>query len=171
MKIKIFWYTVCIFTIILIQSTILDYIKILNVKPNLMIIFIISVALLSNNVEGAAVGFFTGLSQDIASGKVLGFYSLLGLYLGLIIGSVNKRLYRENVLIIVFFTFISTVVYEMAVSCINIFTNGQIAFLYSLRNIILPEAIYNSIVSIFIYIFIIKLQDRFENIDKYSRKY
>lgn len=171
MKIKIFGYAVCIFIIILLQSTVLDYIKVFGVKPNLLIIFIISVALLSNNVEGAITGFFAGLSQDIVSGKVLGFYSLLGLYLGLIVGSVNKRLYRENVLIIVFFTFISTVVYELAVCCINIFTNGQIAFVYSLRNIILPEAIYNSLVSIFIYIFVIKMQDKFENIDKYSRKY
>ena len=171
MKIKILGYAVCIFIIVLIQSTVLDYIKVFNVKPNLLIIFIISVALLSNNIEGAIIGFCTGLSQDIVSGKVLGFYSLLGLYLGLIIGSVNKRLYRENVLIIVFFTFIATVVYETVVCVTNIFTNGQIYFLYSLRNLILPEAIYNSIVSIFIYIFIIKLQDRFENIDKYTRKY
>jgi rod shape-determining protein MreD len=171
MKIKILGYAICIFILVLIQSTILDFIKIFNVKPNLLIIFTISVALLTNNVEGAVIGFFTGLSQDIVSGKVLGFYSLLGLYLGFIIGSVNKRLYRENVMIIIFFTFVSTVVYELIVCCINFFTNGQIQLLYSLKVLILPEAIYNSIVSIFIYIFIIKMYDKLESMDKYSRKY
>lgn len=179
MKTKIFIYTICIFVIILIQTSILDYITIYNVKPNLLIVFIVAVALLRGNVEGSVIGFFTGLAQDMVSGKVLGFYALLGLYLGLIIGSVNKRLYRENFLVITFFTFISTVFYEAAVYTIymwsqyvaNRFAEMEMDFVFMLKDRILPEAIYNSVISIIVYIFVIKLNDKFENLNKISRKY
>lgn len=170
MKKRIVIYTFLIFIIVLLQSTMLDYVKIYHIKPNLLIIFIISVALLRGNIEGSIIGFFIGLSQDIISGKLLGFYTLLGLYLGLIIGSVNKRLYRENFLVVIFFTFISSITYEMVVYFLSTFLKGNIDFYYPFKNIVLPEALYNSVISIFIYVLVIKLNDRF-NSTKISRKY
>ncbi|HEX3028351.1 MAG TPA: rod shape-determining protein MreD [Clostridia bacterium] len=171
MKIKILVYTVCIFVIVLLQSTILDYIKIFNIKPDLSVIFVVSVALLRGNVEGAVVGFFCGLLHDMVTGRILGFYALLGMYLGLIIGSVNKRLYRENFLVIIFFTFISSIGYELAVCLLNYLFIGKIDLIYSVRRTIFPESVYNSIVSVFIYVFVIKLNDRFQSVKKISRKY
>jgi len=174
MRIRILAYTICIFLIILLQSTVFDYIKIFNVKPNLIIVFVVSVALLRGNVEGAIIGFVTGLCQDMISGKLLGLYSLLGLYLGLIIGSVNKRLYRENFFVIIFFAFISTVVYESIVYLLTSFRSiveNPVIMLFPFKNIILPEAVYNSIISILIYILVIKLNDSFEDVSKASRKY
>jgi rod shape-determining protein MreD len=170
MKLKILIYTLIIFLIVILQSTLLDYIKIYYIKPNLLIVFIISVALLRGNIEGSIIGFFIGLSQDLISGKVLGFYTILGLYLGLIIGSVNKRLYRENFLVVIFFTFISTIAYEMSVYFLSTFLSGKIDFYYPFKNIVLPEALYNSLISVFVYVLIIKLSDRF-NSSKISRKY
>jgi len=171
MKIKILVLIVCIFFIVLIQSTILDYIKVYNVKPNLMLIFVICIALLRGNVEGAVSGFLSGLFLDSICGKLLGLYSLLGLYLGLIIGSVNKRIYRENFLVIIFFTFISTIVYEWVVYFFSVSSKTQAEMLFSLTNIILPEAVYNSIVSILVYVLVIKLNIKLEGLNKSSRKY
>lgn len=174
MKLKAIVYTVLIFLIILLQSTVLNYLKIFDVKPNLVLIFIVSVALLQGNTEGAVIGFFTGLSQDIISGKVIGFYSLLGLYLGFTVGSLNKRLYRDNILVVVIFTFISSIAYESLVYFFYFFgqiIKGQADLLYTIKEIILPEALYNSIVSVFVYLVVMKLSEKFEVSEKSSRKY
>ena len=179
MKGKYVILVLCIFFIAVIQSTVLDYVKIYNVKPNLLVIFIISYALLNGNMAGAAVGFVAGMCQDIIAGKMLGFYSLLGMYLGLIVGSLNRRLYRENVLVAVFFTLVSTFAYESAVYLayewgayfLNELPKNRIDVLFALRNIILPEAAYNSLVSIFLYALVIKLNRKFENSGKALRKY
>jgi len=174
MKVKILVYALCILLIVVLQSTLLHYIKIYNVKPNLLIIFIVAVALLRGNIEGAVVGFFSGLLQDMLFGEIIGFYALLGMYLGLIVGSVYRRLYRENVLLVVFFTFVSTVVYEGLVYFLNLFKaiiDGQADILFAVRDVILPEAVYNSVVSIFVYILVIKLHLRFEDLSKTVRKY
>lgn len=171
MKIKIFIYTIFIFIITILQCTVLDYIKTYNIKPNLLIIFIVAVALLRGNAEGAVIGFVLGLLQDTISGKTLGFYSLLGMYLGLIIGSVNRRLYRENFLVIIFFTFVSTIGYESAVYFLSNIMKGNMDYVFAFKNVILSEAIYNSIVSVFIYILVVKMSHKFEELGKITRKY
>jgi len=179
MRTKVIIIGICIFIIAVIQSTVLDYTKIFNVKPNLLVVFIISMALLRGNIEGAVIGFFAGLTHDIISGKVFGFYALMGLFLGLIIGSFNKRLYRENVLIAVFFTFVSSFIYEGTVYLLNIarnyltgnYTVSDMNFIYAFKNIVFPIAVYNSAVSILIYILSIKLNRRIEEAHKNSRRY
>ena len=115
MRVKIAAYTILIFSMTLIQSTVLDNIRVYNIKPNLLMVLIVTSAFLSGNIEGAVVGFFCGLSQDMVSGKTIGLYALLGLYLGYSVGSINDRLYRENALITVLITFVSTIVYEFSV--------------------------------------------------------
>jgi len=167
MKIKVLAYSICIFVITLLQSTIIDYIKIMNVKPNLLLAFIVVVAILRGNVEGTVIGFICGLCHDVISGKMIGVFALLGLYIGLLIGSVNKRLYRENVLIAVFFTF----VYEYVFYFFNLFLRGKGDLIFPLKNVILPEAVYNSVLSILIFIIMIKLHYTFEEASRTSRKY
>lgn len=171
MKRRIIVYSIFIFLVVLLQTTLADYIKIYNVKPNLILILVVSVALLRGNGEGAVIGFTTGLIMDMLFGRILGFFALLGMYLGLIIGSVNKRLYRENFLVVIFFTFVSTIAYEGAVYSLNAFMRGDVELLYPFTRIILPEAIYNSVVSILVYAIVIRMNKKFEELGKTARKY
>lgn len=171
MRYKIFVYAIFLILLLLLQSTLLGYTVIFNVKPNLLAVFVICVALLRGNIEGAAVGFFAGFLMDLTFGRLLGFYALLGMFLGLAVGSVNKRLYRENYLVVVVFTFIATIFYESAVYILSKFMSGDMKLLLPFTLKILPEALYNSIVSIFIFIIVIKLNHKFEEISKNLRKY
>lgn len=171
MKLKTLFYSAGIVLVIIIQTTLADYLAIHNVKPNLMIVFIVSIALLKGNVQGSVVGLILGLVQDMLTGKVLGFYALLGLYLGVAVGSLNKRLYRENLAIAVFFTFTSTMVYEFAVYFLNTFTQSGRVLVDTLKEVILPEAVYNSVISILIYTIVLKVHKKIEAINKTSRKY
>lgn len=171
MRMKIIAYTILIFFAVLIQSSLGASISIYGVKPNITITLIVIVALMRGNIEGAVVGFFCGLMQDSVSGTLIGFYALLGLYLGFVIGSINKKLYRENILIAIFLTFVSTVVYEYLVYVLSTFLRAPLDFIYPMTKVILPEAIYNSVISIFIFIIFIKLHMRFEKFDKNARRY
>lgn len=167
-------YAVCIFVLILLQSTVLDYAEILNVKPNLLMIFIVCVALLRGNTEGSMVGLFTGLAHDMLFGRVIGFYALLGMFLGLIIGSLNRKLYKDNILVVTFFTLVSSLVYDGLVYFFNMFgsiLDGSADILFAVRNVVLPAAVYNSVVSIVIYALTAKLDKRFEELGKPARKY
>ncbi|MDQ2086275.1 rod shape-determining protein MreD [Herbivorax sp. ANBcel31] len=171
MRVKIIGYTLLVFIFALLQSTVLDYFKISNVKPNLLMVLIVVVAFQGNNIEGAILGFFSGLMHDVISGRVIGLYALLGLYLGLCIGSLNKRLYKENIFAVIFFILVSTVVYEYSVYFFHTVFRNKLELFYPLRHIILPEALYNSVVSIFIYIIVYKINEWSETSKRLSRKY
>jgi len=171
MRLKVIAYSILIFLTALIQSTIVDSIKIYGVKPNLTIVVIVCVALLRNATEGAVIGLLCGLMQDAVSGRAIGFYALLGLYLGLVIAKSNKKLNKENILIAIFLTFVSTVVYEYVVYFFTTVFRAPLDFVYPFKNKILIEAIYNSVISILVFIIVSRIHKRFEEFEKNSRRY
>lgn len=171
MKIKILFYSFFIFLFLALQTTLLDYASVYGVKPNILIVFIIVAALLRGNVEGGAVGFFAGLAIDMSFGSALGFYALLGFYLGIAAGSVNRRLFRDNLLVVLFFTFIYSIAYESMVYIINNIMSGNLQLLYPLTRVILPEAVYNCAVSVLIYPLVIKADRLLSKEKKMTRNY
>lgn len=171
MKLKILFYSFYIFIFLLLQTTLLDYAAIYSVTPNILIVFVIVTALIRGNAEGGAVGFFAGLAVDMLFGSVLGFYALLGFYLGIAAGSINRRLFRENLLVVLFFTFVYSVVYETVVYILNTIMSGNIELLNPLTRVILPEAVYNSAVAVLIYALLIRADRRFAEAGKLAGKY
>ncbi len=168
MKSKIIIYTLSLFILAVIQSTFLGYI---NIKPNLMLVFVVCMAILRGNTEGAAIGFFAGLLQDLLTGKALGFYSALGIVGGFFAGSVNRRLYRENIFVCIVSVFISTVIYEFVVFIPILTIEGASQLVYAFRSIIIPEAFLNSAAAVIIFLMAIKISRRIEIADKSDRNY
>lgn len=171
MRSRVLGSALIIVAITLIQSTVLEYLEFNGVKPNILMIFIVCSALLGGNVTGAVTGFFAGMAQDIVSGKVIGLYALLGMYLGLTLGTLNKRFYRDNLMVTLMFTFVSTIAYEGMVYFFGVLLRGQMDILYSLKYKILPEAVYNTIVSIVVFSILIKVYKKKDRSEKVSRNY
>lgn len=171
MKKKLLFYFFFVSLLLLLQTTLLQYTAIYGVLPNLLAVFIIITALLRGNVEGGAVGLFAGLAADMMFGSVFGFYALFGFYLGIVVGSLNKRLFRDNFLIAIFFTFVYSVAYESVIYIINNIMRIDMDFLYAFTSVVLPEAAYNSAVAIFIFPLMIKADKWFNDTDKTIRRY
>ena len=161
---------VLIFTIIC-QSTLVQFIEILNTKPNLIIMLIIYFALLRGNIEGGIVGFFGGLLLDISMGKAIGINSLIGMYIGIAVGSFNKRFYKESYLVALLFTFVFTILYELIFYFLNYFLWGDTRIIYAFNHFILPETVYNCILTIPVYALISKTNRKFIIRERNTRKY
>lgn len=155
----------------LLQSSFLEYAKIYGIKPNLIIITTISYALVRGSREGAIYGLFSGLLLDVMGGKYIGLYAIMGMYLGLIIGSLNKNLYNENYLIPIMVTAGSSFVYSMIVYVSLYFIPQPDEILWYTIGYIIPEAIYNTILSIFVYFFILYINKKLDYYSKTSRSY
>ncbi len=171
MKTKIFYVGICLAVLTVIQSSILNYIKIFGIKPNLVAVFVICYSLIRGNmVEGAATGLFAGLLQDMVSGKVIGLYSLIGMFLGLALSSVNRRLYRDNVIVTVFFTIVATLCYE-TLFAFYVYLKQPFNPVEAILYRILPITAYNSVVSILFHIICSRINVRIENSVKSARKF
>ncbi len=159
MKIRVALYTLLALIIIVLQTTLLEYLTISGVKPNLVIIFIVCSALLNGSLEGAITGIAIGLAIDMVSGKLLGFNSLLGMYTGIAVGSLNKRIYKENVLVVMVAVFLITIIYEWFIYFSYTLFNQERALmmLNPFTSVILPEAVYNSVISVIFYILMLRI--------------
>lgn len=168
---KILFYLFFILLFLALQTTLMQSVSIYGVIPNLLIAFTIVTAVLRGSTEGAAVGFFSGLFLDMQFGELLGFHALLGLYLGLAAGTISKRIYRENLMIVVFFTFVYSIAYEAVVYLVSNIMNPDIRIIYAFTSVILPEAIYNCAVSILIFPLVLKVGKKLDASGATARKY
>ncbi|MDD4493615.1 MAG: rod shape-determining protein MreD [Eubacteriales bacterium] len=172
MKIKYTIYAFLAVFLIVMQTTVFDYIKIFGVKPNLMLVFIVCSALIGGETEGAVIGLILGFALDMVSGKLLGFNALLGMYTGLAIGVTNKRIYKDNLLVITAAIFLTTLVYEWLVYLLNTIFDKEVALnlLNPFTKIILPEALYNCIATFFIFKLLLWIDRKTMDLDSIKRK-
>jgi len=150
-------YSILIFTFVTTQVTLLNFISIFGVAPNLVIILIVSVSLLEGSVYGSTVGFFIGLCLDAVIGIALGYHALIGMLLGWSLGNINKRLFKENIFVMAICTFISTILFESAIIFASYLYRFEIDFFLTLKNIILPEALINSVLGMGVFWVIIQI--------------
>lgn len=162
---KILTITSLIYVSCLLQSTVFEYIEIYGIRPNLLLIVAISVALLRSDLEAAFVGLACGLAMDILVGRALGWYGLSFFLVNFLVAQANPKLYKENPLIPAFFVFTSTIAIETLYYIITYFLKGYKDFVFVITKLILPESLYNAILSLPVYLFISFLYKR---IDKYN---
>lgn len=162
---KILVVTSLIYVVCLLQSTVLEYIEIQGIRPNLILIVAVCVALIRNDLEAAFTGLAFGLGMDILIGRALGWYGLIIFLINFLIAQINSKLYRENPLIPVFFVFASTLTAEMLYYLISFFLKGYESFSFVLVRIILPESLYNAVLSFPVFRFV---SFAYKRLDKYS---
>ena len=86
-----------IFNLIL-QSTLFEYISIIDVKPNSAIVIIISMAFMRGKTEGAVTGLIAGLLQDCFFAPYIGFYTFCYILVGYFCGMFFRGFYKETIM-------------------------------------------------------------------------
>jgi rod shape-determining protein MreD len=169
MRSRIILYIILIFTFVTTQVTLLNFIHIFGVTPNLSIILIVSISLLEGRIHGATVGFFTGLCIDAVVGIALGFQALLGMLLGLLLGNINKRFFKENIFVMAVCTFTSTILFESAIIFASFLYGVEMDFFLTLKTIILPEALVNSVLGLILFLVIVQVNRKILNSEGKNR--
>ncbi len=152
----------------LMQSTVLHYIEIRGVIPNTTIILVVSYALLRGSTEGAIVGFFTGLLQDIFFGTSIGYFTLFNIITGYLFGRGNHDFYRENYILPMMLCAVAVFLYETIIYIISFLFRGQLNFIYILSNTLLPETVYSCIFTIPLYRILFGTNEWLELKEKYK---
>lgn len=153
----------------ILQSTWLGYVEIHGIKPNLIVITTISYALIRGKEEGAVYGVFAGMLLDIMGGKIIGIFAIMGMYLGLIVGWLHSRFYKENYILPALLTVGGTFIYNFIYYFFGYFIYGNDQITWYLGNYIIPEAIYNGLISIFVYFIILYINKKFDYYKRASR--
>ena len=82
-----------------LQTTVFRVFAFGGVVPNLMLIFVTSIAFIRGDKVGLLTGFVSGFLVDIFFGAILGFYALLFMYIGFFVGKLHEVFYSQNMAI------------------------------------------------------------------------
>ncbi len=154
----------------ILQSTLFEYIEIIGIIPNTAIIIIVSYAMLRDDVEGAIIGFFSGLLQDMFFGRVIGLYAFLGMITGYLCGKPFKDYYNESYILPLILVVASVIGYEFVFYCTSFLFRGKIDIIYYFGNIIFPESAYTAILTLPVYRIVYVVNTKVLSYEKKKRK-
>lgn len=165
MKKKILVLASVVYFACLIQSTILDYVEIIQIKPNFLLVVAVTIALNRKDMESAFMGLFCGLGMDILIGKAIGWYAICLFLVCFCIGIVNPKLFKDNPLIPVFFVFTSSIAVETTYYLIHSFLKGYEDIVFVFTTLVFPESVYNAVIALPVYPLISRI---YKKLGKYN---
>ena len=143
---------------LLIQLTLINSITILGLKPDLIMVVVVVFSLLKGEKEGTISGFASGLLQDIFSTGLLGINALAKTVVGFFCGIVKEKIFHEHILFIIpVITFIASFMQSIIIFLLLRAFGIEYNLAWSLKQVALPEALYSSLLSPFIFLAINKL--------------
>ncbi|MGN0352181.1 MAG: rod shape-determining protein MreD [Roseburia sp.] len=154
----------------LLQSTVFETLSFASISPNLLIIVTAAFGFMRGKKEGLWIGFFCGLLLDIFYGSFLGFYALIYMYIGYFNGKFRKLFYPEDIKLPLLLIAGSDMISNFVIYFLRFFFRGKFQIGYYLFHIILPELVYTMLVSIFLYIIILKINQQLEIKEKRSAR-
>lgn len=143
--------TILILSGLILQSTVFSHLTLAGAKPDIVLVFIILYAIIFGSKEGALAGIVGGLLQDLMFGQYLGINILTKVTVGYLFGLLERRLYKENLLIPVIVVLIGTLSNESLLYLFRLAIGVSTGDFVYVRGIILYTAVYNGIVTLFIY--------------------
>jgi rod shape-determining protein MreD len=154
----------------LLQTTVFSFFSLANISPNLLIIVVSSFGFMRGNKEGLWIGFFCGLLIDIFFGFYLGVYALLYMYIGYFNGMFQKRFYPDDIKLPMVLIGASDLSFNLCIYVFLFLLRGRFEFLYYVKTIILPEFIYTMVITIFLYLLLLKINQGLESVEKRRAK-
>ncbi len=145
---------------LIIESTILPFIKIGGAALNLVLITIVSIGLIYGKTQGMVLGLIAGLFHDILFGRVLGFHALSYMLIGYLMGIISERVYRDNKLISFLFTALGVLLYHTSFYFLQYFSGIEFSIFQYLKGTTIASMLMNAIIAFFIYPIFLKLSQQ-----------
>lgn len=138
---------------LLIQLTLINLFTIQGLKPDLILLVVIVFSLLQGAEEGSISGFASGLLQDIFSSGLLGINALAKTIIGFICGILRAKVFAEHILFIIpVITFVASIGQCMLIFLVLRAFGMEYDLAWSLKQVAFPEALYNCLLSPFIFL-------------------
>ena len=141
------WIGAVLLTLI-IQATLLPLIAYKGIRPDLLLIMVMSAGLLGGKEQGVGVGFFCGVLQDLASGNIFGLNTLSKMATAYAFGLSESKVVKEHLLLPLLAGAVATLIHSTVSFMFLAFVGYKMELLPLLSNQVVPFMVYNVIVSI-----------------------
>ncbi|MBE5936696.1 MAG: rod shape-determining protein MreD [Lachnospiraceae bacterium] len=133
------------------QTTIFWHLRLANVVPNLMLIYVVSTGYLNGRREAVLVAMGCGLLSDMIYGSVIGLHSLIYIIIGFIAGYGHNIYLKNNFSLPLLLIGICDIVYGFLYYVFEFLFRGKLDIMFYFGKVILPETIYTMLVAIILF--------------------
>lgn len=143
---------VAVFSLILfiLQTTVLQYVDIKGVTPNLPLIFTVIFVLLYGNPTGIVFAVVSGVLQDSMMSKVLSINLMIYSLIAIVIGLMEEKIFKDNFITPIVLIAISTVFYNVVFFLFMYLIKSPIHYSGLVMRISI-EVVENVVIGMFIY--------------------
>jgi len=135
--------------IAVLQTTFISAVRVFGVVPNLFLIFVISVAILSGSAtESAVVGFISGFVLDSMTGHLIGPNILFLMYAGVLNAIAFQRFLAGKYLGLFVTVLFTSLIYYFLEYSLNFQISIGGDMFYAFFRVMLPATVYNAIVCV-----------------------
>ena len=146
---------VLVFICFILQTSVFELIKLAGIAPNILLIFISSIAVMRGQKPGMIVGFFSGLLMDI-----------LYMMFGFVDGFFHRIYYSDDNILPLVLIGVNDLVYGVIMYILCGLLHNHLRIVYYLKNIILPEIVYTVAVGLVFYQILLRINDWLEKNEK-----
>lgn len=156
---------ICVLAVInvILESTLFQYTRIYDIKPDFSIMIIVAYAIMRGSSYGAFTGLGIGLLIDILYGRTIGINALSYMVTGYIIGQAHENVFKDSFIPSFIFNFISVIIFQHSFMLLSYFSNNipgtGFSYVYTLLKVMLPQAVYNAVIGSVVYRYIYKLDE------------
>lgn len=138
----------------LLQSAVSTHLAIGDVAPNFVLVVVVCYGLLFGPEVGLVAGAIGGLLIDLTTGLHVGNHVLALALVGWLVGQVEERVFKDNLLLAAVGGFLGSLVSQSMVLTVLWIFGRKISLWGSLRHPLLPSAIYDMVLCVLVYGFI-----------------
>ena len=142
--------------IYLLQTIFFSHFTIAGIMPNIFVILMLYIGLYMGRTMGIIYGITYGIFLDIWVGKSLGLTSIALAVIGLISGTFDKTLSKDNRLTVLLMGAVCTIIFEVVLYIMQYMVFGINLEILTFIKTLLVEAIYNMLLIIILYPFMSK---------------
>ena len=154
----------------ILQTTVFRVLDFGGIAPNLMMIIVASLGFIKGDKTGLITGFFSGLLVDIFFGTYLGFFAMIYMYLGFIVGKFHEVFFSQNIAIPITFITVADFLFGFVCYVLMFLFRTRFDIGYYMLNVIIPEMVYTALVAIFYYPIILSVNNRIDEQEQRSAK-
>ncbi|HMM22800.1 MAG TPA: rod shape-determining protein MreD [Selenomonadales bacterium] len=132
---------------LVLQATLVPLIAVKGIRPDLLLLAVVSCGLLLGKEQGVGVGFFAGLLQDLASGNIFGLNILSKMACGYMAGLLERKVFKENILLPILTILLATL-FNGALTVFLMLAFGYKLDLPSAAMNVAMTALYNALLAV-----------------------
>ncbi len=144
---------------IIIQQTFLWRFSFFGAVPDIVFVYIVCFALIRNELESIVIALFTGIVRDSFFPYAFGINAIVYILTAYFVGLIQKRIYKDSILVPMFITFLGTYLKGIISYCYFYLLSYKYDFNKLAFETSVIESLYNCLISLFIFKLILKYNE------------